>query len=625
METIKIKASKINKVKDFNGFNTLFLINLKRLIRNKAVLSTAIISIIITFIFSSTTAGFLKTPFNAINMGVIFVSISFICEVFFFIVFMVIISTELIKKQMQDGIQNIETRSGIKFQKSFLLRWFVFITFVGGVAAINSIIKIIISSSIVLKFDLVSGIILSNCIFYFFLTIAWSPIVFLVTIICSIAWSVMLNIMIAMILCLSSMFTSIPSIIEYSKPINNISVMKTNLKINISKSFYETFKDDEAVNSIFVDSVDTKNNSIFLSEVQNNLNIETLNAQDINYYKLSKLGKEEGQTYNTLMAALYGGAPSIYFQEDEEIETDEIKPIPVLKNTEIFKILDEIYQTIYQGMKSDNNKPTISSPGYQGSYIDFNNRSESEFHNLSPLIKWLKKQETTKKYSSLLNWTNSIYSKYIFALSATRNLFDDSTYVFASNFSHLSTSISNNDIEENDEIYKVYLRYPELLIINNIITEAWLNNMFWRGELYNADWTSGSAEDGNMFKTPYEAYDAYQKWTNESILKNNINIFQHFSSMHSQLFGSSLNKDLMFSASVLSYTGITTGYSNYTDLAKYDLRENKGNEPLSPIFSKVNLKKKISYNVPVIYMIYLLLSFGLNYLAYIIWSRKSKI
>ncbi|WP_339029790.1 hypothetical protein [Spiroplasma endosymbiont of Cantharis nigra] len=625
MEAIKIKASKSKKVKEFNGFRTLFLINLKRLIRNKAVLSTAIISIIVTFIFSSSTAGLLKTPFNAITIGVIFVSISFICEVFFFIVFMVIISTELIKKQMQDGIQNIETRSGIKFQKSFLLRWFVFISFVGGVAVINSIIKIIISSSIVFKFDLISGIILSNCIFYFFLTIAWSPIVFLVTIICSIAWSVMLNIMIAMILCLSSMFTSIPSIIEFSKPINNISVMKTNLKINISKSFYETFKNDESVNSIFVDSVDNQNNSIFLSEVQKNLNIETLNAQDINYYKLLKLGKEQGQTYNTLMAALYGGAPSVYFQEDEEIETDEIKPIPVLQNTEIFKILDEIYQTIYQGMKSDNNKPTISSPGYQGSYIDFDYESEFKFHNLSPLIKWLKKQETTKKYSSLLNWTNSIYSKYVFALSATRDLFDDSTYVFASNFSHLSTSISNNDIEENDEIYKVYLRYPELLIINNIITEAWLNNMFWRGELYNADWTSGSAEDGNMFKTPYEAYDTYQNWTNESILKNNINIFQHFSSMHSQLFGSSLNKDLMFSASVLSYTGITTGYSNYTDLAKYDLRENKGNEPLSPIFSKVNLKKKIGYNVPVIYMIYLLLSFGLNYLAYLIWSGKSKI
>ncbi|WP_339034329.1 hypothetical protein [Spiroplasma endosymbiont of Cantharis rufa] len=624
MDAIKIEVSKIKKPKEFNGFRTLFLINLKRLIRNRAILSTAIISIIVTFIFSSTAASFLKTPMDAVNTGVIFVSISFICEVFFFIVFMIIISTELIKKQMQDGIQNIETRSGIKFQKSFLLRWFVFITFVGGVALINSAIKIIISSSIVFKFDLISGIILSNCVFYFFLTIAWSPIVFLITIICSIAWSVMLNIMIAMILCLSSMFTSIPSIIEFSKPLNYVSVMKTNLKINISKSFYESFKDDEAVNSIFIDTKVNQENSIFLSDVQKNLNLETLNAEDISYYNLSNLSKQEGKPYSNLMNALYGGAPNLYYEEDEEIETDEIKPVQILQNTEIFKILDEIYQTVYEGMKSDNNKPTISNPGYQGGYLKSDYQSETEFHNLSPLIKWLKKQEATKKYSSLLNWTNSIYSKYVFALLATRDNFEGSSYVFASNFSHLSNSIINNDIEENNEMYKVYLRYPELIIINNIITESWLNNMFWRGELYNADYVS-SASEKNKFKNPQEAYKAYQSWANESILKNNINIFQHFSTMHSQLFGSSLNKDLMFSSSVLSYSGITTGYSNYEDLARYDLRKNEGNDALSPIFSKVNLKKKVGYNVPVIYLIYLLISFGLNYLAYLIWSRKSKI
>ncbi|ALD66015.1 hypothetical protein [Spiroplasma cantharicola] len=628
METIKTKVLKTKKPKEFNGFKTLYLINLKRLLRNKAVLATAIISIIVTLILSSSVAGLLNTPINAFEIGVIIVSISFIFEVFFFIVFMIIMSTELIKKQMQDGIQNIETRSGIKFNSSFLLRWFVFITFVGGIALINSILKIIIASSIVLKFDLISGIVLSTCVFYFFLTIVWSPIVFLVTILCSIAWSVMINILIAMILCLSGLFSSLSSMTDFTRINNYDSVMKTNIKINISKSFYDNFKDDKAVNSIFIDSKANEKSSLFLNQIQTNLELESLNAQDINYYNLSNLGQRQGLAFDSLIAALYGGGANIHYAEVEITEPeDTIKSEiakPVLQDTEIFKILNEIYQTILTGMKSNNNKPTISSPGFKGGYLDELYGAESGFHNLSPLIKWLKKQEDTKKYSALLDWVNSIYSKYAFILTGTKMMEQNRTYIFASDFDELWKLLEKKEtVVENSQVHKVYKRYPELLIINNIITEAWLNNMLWKAELYNSVW--GLSSEESNFNDAAQAYQAYQGWANESILKNNINIFQHFSIMYSQLFGSAFNKDLVFSKSVLAYSGITNGYTNYSELAKYDLSENKSNEALTPIFEKANLKKKFGYNVAVSYLIYLLVSFGLNYLVYLVWSRKSKI
>ncbi|WP_339021063.1 hypothetical protein [Spiroplasma endosymbiont of Atherix ibis] len=159
------------------------------------------------------------------------------------------------------------------------------------------------------------------------------------------------------------------------------------------------------------------------------------------------------------------------------------------------------------------------------------------------------------------------------------------------------------------------------MIINDIITETWLNTMMSKTELYRSSSTS------TMFKQD-EVYSTYQQWVNSSILKNNLNIFQHFSIMYGQLFGKAMNKDLIFSNSLLSYSGITTGFSNYEDLNKVDIRNRSDqdqNKPLEPIFKDLVLKKKMGFSTLLDYLMYLLISFAMMYLVYLLWSRKSKI
>ncbi|AUB31165.1 hypothetical protein [Spiroplasma floricola] len=627
-----VKTQKPKKEKKFNGFKTLYLINLKRLIRNKGILATSIISMIITLIFSLTVANTMKSPETAMEIGLIMLSIGFIIQIFFFILFMIIMSTELIKKQMLDGIQNIETRSGMKFKTSFLLRWLVFITFVGGVWAINTLITILTSSSVLFKFDLISGIIFGTCIFYLFLVFFWTPIIFFITIICSIAWSVMLNIFITLVLVFSGMISSIPMLFSNDQIRNNTMVMNLNLRLEIANSFYNTFKDDENINFIFNDNEMNNQTSKFSAAINSNKSLKTqnINVTDLYYYNLiSNDNIKDKRDVQILERSLYGGKPNLKYSYNSEDAS--VTPKNVLSGTDIFeKILNPIYEEVLKGMKSDNNKPPVSKPAYMGGFINKRETSQG-FHDLAPLSKWLSKQEDTKKYASLLKWVEKIYSNYSFTLTATRPYGSYSSgsgtyepYIFASKF------ISNNnqenfDDEINTEANRVYKRYPELMIINDIITETWLNTMMSRTELYRN--TMYGSSSGSSFKQD-EVYSTYQEWVNKSILKNNLNIFQHFSIMYGQLFGKAMNKDLIFSNSILAYSGITTGYSNYQDLNKVDIRNRSSqdqNKPLEPIFKDVKLKKKFGFSAPLAYLMYLLVSFAMMYLVYLLWSRRSKI
>ncbi|WP_339021061.1 hypothetical protein [Spiroplasma endosymbiont of Atherix ibis] len=388
-----VKLKKPKKENKFNGFKTLYLINLKRLIRNKGILATSIMSIIITLIFSWVTAGTAKNPYTIMSFGLIMLSIGYIIQVFFFILFMIIMSTELIKKQMLDGIQNIETRSGMKFKSTFLLRLLVFITFTAGLWGINTLITILTSSSVLFKFDLILGIIFSTCIFYLFLIFFGTPIIFFITIICSIAWSVMLNIFISLILVFSGMISSISILFDNDQLNNNKLVMNLNLKLEIANSFYNTFKDDENINFVFND-LDQNNNqqSNFSKAINDNGSLKTkkINVTDFYYYNLvSKKNIVEAKDISILEKSLYGGKPNLKYSYDNE--NLAFAPKNVLSGTEIFeKILNPIYQEILNGMKP-NNKPPVSKPGYMGGFINKNDNSQ-EFHDLTPLSKWLSKQ-----------------------------------------------------------------------------------------------------------------------------------------------------------------------------------------------------------------------------------------
>ncbi|QHX36354.1 hypothetical protein [Spiroplasma sp. BIUS-1] len=635
-----VKAPKPKKIKSkkdentFSGFSTLYLINIKRLLRNKAVIAMAIVSLLVTLIMSSLVTSFMKNPDDAASIGTIMVSIQFICEIFFFIIFMIILSSELIKKQLLEGIQNIEIRSGVSYKKSFLLRWYVFMTFVGGLALANSILKIAIGSDIIFKFSPFSLVILSTCVFYFFIGIVWTPVVFAVTILCSLAWSVMLNVFIAMLLVFSGMISSMDTIMEYDTSMNHQLVMKTNLKLSIANSFYETMKDDESnkIQALFKDENKggksilsyqlTKNASGLTWYTQDGKTKETIiNSYSI-YLYLNPNFRNNSEAKEAFSSSLYGGTFNIKVKSDAH----DNKLYQPLLDTSIFNLLNDIFKTVEEGMKTNNNKPPLSLPGYQGGFMD-ENGYDSNFHDISPLIKWLNKQEKTKEYKNLLNWVDRLYSKYKFILPSIRERYYSSggkdpvyePFVFVSSFDGgYGNSIISND--ENSDIYKVYKRYPELMIINDIITESWISTMISRAEYrYNS-------YDSRPFDNPREVYENYQDWTNSSILKNNLNIFGHFSILNSQLFGNNFTKDLLFRDSMLGYSGLTTGYKNLEDLASVDIRNAiDGEQPLTPIFENVQLSKKLGFIAPLAFAIYLLVGLGFTYLIYLLWARKAKI
>ncbi|AGR41811.1 ABC transporter permease [Spiroplasma diminutum] len=639
MSEVKLNLTKIknsnekkilnNSENKFNGFKTLYLINLKRLIRNKAVITMTIISLVVTFIMSSLVASFMKDPSNAESIGTIMISITYICEIFFFIIFMIILSTELIKKQLLEGIQNIEIRSGVSFKKSFLLRWYVFMTFVFSLALLNAILKISLTSTIIFKFDLTSFAILSSCIFFFFIGFVWTPVVFAITILCSMTWSIMLNVFITLILVFSGMASSVEKSINYDNTANNEMVMKTNLKAAISSSFYKNMKNDVNVNKIFNDN-DESGESKLGNQLQKNasgipiIDDNEIKSTSIYFYENPNFVNNDIKII--YQNSLYSGLFNVKYELDEKIYAP-------LENTEIFNLLNEIFMTVKDGMESNNNKPPLSLPGYNGGYMD-RYGYDSKFHDLEPLIKWLSKQEKTKQYKNLLNWVNNLYSKYKFALINNKyyNYYDsngkDQTYqplLIISDF-NLKGSSDWNPLEDpiNKEINKVYKRYPELRIINNLVTEAWIGSMVWRAEYKYSDRYNPSSSYSS-FNNPQETYENYQKWTNKSIIGNSLNIFNHFSIINSQLIGNNLNKDLLFKQSFLSYTGITTGYSNLSDLAKVDSRLLEGNQELKPIFETVKLKKKSGFLVPVAFLMYILISTGFMYLIFLLWAKKAKI
>ncbi|AUM62355.1 hypothetical protein [Spiroplasma monobiae] len=620
MSEVKLNLKKMSRQKspnnsssrtnEFNGFRTLYLINLKRLVRNKAVIAMAIISLLVTLTMTSIVSSTMNSPDGASSIGLIIVSVQFICEIFFFIVFMIILSSELIKKQLLEGIQNIEIRSGMSYKKSFLLRWYVFMTFTMALALANSLLKIALSTNIVFQFNSLSLVIISTCIFFFFIGFVWTPVVFLITIICSIAWSIMLNVFITMLLVFSGMISSMGTLFEYQKTENNTLVARTNLKLEIGNSFYKTVKDDQTseIKALFIDE-DDEGNSILQKQLNNNLIVAGMegNLKSTSIYFDYSF---RNPYYN---AALWGGAFNIKGNPKDGAQSNEYNPII---DTSIYYLLNDLFETVEKGMKSDNNKPPLSLPGYMGGFMD-EYGSDSKFHDISPLLNWLAKQEQTKKYKTLLKWVDGFYSKYKFIIPSNKNLRTEEPFIFISDFRNSNYLLQE---DQNKEIYKVYKRYPEMLIINNIITESWISSMVSKAELtYRGNsWNS-------TFKDPKEAYENYQEWTNGSILKNNLNIFQHFSTIHSQLFGSNTIKDMLFKDSLFGYTGITTGYKNLIDLASVDAREMENNSPLKPIFESVKLEKNNGFLVPIAFLIYLLIGTGSMYLIYLLWSRKSKI
>ncbi|WP_338985286.1 hypothetical protein [Spiroplasma endosymbiont of Diplazon laetatorius] len=631
LKKIKKQKSSKNKSLDnkFNGFKTLYLINLKRLIRNKAIIAMAILSLLVTLTMSTIVSKSMKNPEDASSLGIIIVSVQFICEVFFFIVFMIILSSELIKKQLLEGIQNIEIRSGMSRSKSFLLRFYVFITFTMALALANAVLKIALSTEVVFQFNALSLVILSTSLFFFFIGIVWTPVVFLITIICSIAWSVMLNIFITMILVMSGMFSSMDALLDNYKMDNYKMVQKTNLKLSIGNSFYQTLKNesDDSIKALFNDD-DGEGNSLISKNLNKNLIDAKLNEENKYKFKSTSIyyleniinngGSSNSQEFieikKSFEASLYGGIFNVNYKNDKT--SDIYKP---LLNTSIYNVLNEIFETVEAGMKTDDNKPPLSLPGYNGGYMH-EYGYDSKFHNISPLLNWIIKQPDTKKYKKLLNWVDSFYSKYKFVIPSNKYTYDkNKPFIFKSNFSDNNYFLNE---DENKEIQKVYKRYPELMIINEIIAESWIASMVSRAELGYSGYNPGY---GKEFKDANQTYAQYQEWTNQSIMKNNLNIFQHFSTIHSQLLGSNEVKDILFKDSLFGYTGLTTGYKNIEDLSVVDAREFKDDQPLTPVFEKVQLQKKSGFLVSVAMIIYLLIGTAGMYLIYLLWSRKSKI
>ncbi|AGR40811.1 ABC transporter permease [Spiroplasma taiwanense] len=648
MNNIEINQneSKINlnaeiKLQKKNGIRILYLINLKRIISNKGIIATSLVFLIIALIFNIICSSFLKRN-DTVEIGIIVLSIGFFFELFTFVIFLTIASVDLIKKQMLDGIQHIETRSGIPMWKSFLLRYLVFLTITEGIAFLNLFISVIVNSAFIWKFNLISTITWSKLFFYILFILIWTPIVFLVTTICSISGSVILNIFLGIIIIMSSFFSSmVSSLFSPDEMQNSIYVMKKNLKLDITNSFYNSLKNDQNINEIFND-VGVNEKSLIFNKLNDKfiaLNLTNFNLSELSYLSVkSNLNDTNFQSKKTLIKySLYGGMPNIslnpyieYLEENTNLAARMENETFLLEGIPIFNILNDIYNTVNANMKSDNNKPPVNKPGYIGGVIIQKNQYESKatLHDLKPIIEWLTEQETTSKYSLLLDWVLKAYNTYADSLSLEGTKYSSSDeesifpIFFAENFDWKKTFPEEINIENdyNNQLSKVYKRYPELLILNWFTTQSWLNTMTSMASLKKISWSQE-----NNYANEEETYRNYQILANNSILKNNINIFQYFGTLYLNLFGSGFKRDYLLSNSPIMYSGLTSGYKNYLDLAKVDLRKNQNNNPLTPIFNEISLKRKFGSSPWLAYLSYFIFSIILIWLAYLAYKRKSRI
>ncbi|QBQ07325.1 ABC transporter permease [Spiroplasma gladiatoris] len=634
-ENIQAKKKKsIFKKPKLEGVGLLFLITVRKSFSAKASKGTGITFLVLSFIFTLVTALTNKGFKIDATISVIAPTIGYIFIVFFYVVFLTILVVSLFKVPIMEGIQQIETRAGVSLFKSFLIRYFSYITVTYSYLIINLIFAAILSTTFSNQ-PLAEAILLySPVLFLMLFTLIWFPVLCLISLISSVAMGTFGNIFLGAILSLLPFISGMANLVTSNSSETQLSsaAKAQTARLVFANDFYKKFINDSAVKQIFEEEENSKN---ILETISKNLQV--VNINDLSLDTLSSSLIKEFVTVNeaggglqksvrykpvieALIKALYLGqfnldvdtAANDFKKELDELNNDKsnnggnnndynynqnsIKQsieTPLIETNTVFSglgintILESFYKEVYENMFTANEAP-VSYPGYSGSiFIGKNNRTgkevEKEFLDISDLVKWLSNK--LPQYKSLLSYVSSQYKNYNEILFNRVNTSNDGGTTYSNNTQNSIFKTPGN-IEDsfysfqsystkNSEVLTLYKRYPELMMINNLITQNWVNTMSYSTDFLKAIRSASSSISSDEKMTAESGIEYIASKANKEVSSSQINIINHFYIFYQGLIGNHSYGDAFFTnKDLIANRSLTTKISNFKSYSKYATAKN---------------------------------------------------
>ncbi|AOG60066.1 hypothetical protein SHELI_v1c01110 [Spiroplasma helicoides] len=263
---------------------------------------------------------------------------------------------------------------------------------------------------------------------------------------------------------------------------------------------------------------------------------------------------------------------------NSNIELPKIETKNIFSGLEINNILQKMFDKVRESYFTDNEAP-ISYPNFDGGVLvgqSISSGDSSTITNLeiSGMVKWLKKE--FPEYKNLLDyiqWQYENYNEILFSRDKTRSSAFNSTNNLKSVFRSLPDktniyTLGSSSVDTNEKISSVmatYKRYPELMMINSLITQNWMSVMS-----YSADELFSYIGSNNLRYT--EALKSYDTLEKQGVQSTIINLLNHFGLMFTGLVGSDAAKDLWYQDRDLLFSrGMTTNVSNIKQLGAYSV------------------------------------------------------
>ncbi|WP_339034326.1 hypothetical protein [Spiroplasma endosymbiont of Cantharis rufa] len=382
------------------------------------------------------------------------------------------------------------------------------------------------------------------------------------------------------------------------------------------------------------------------------------NHQNFNYEKA---------THILLKNIGYG---QVYYNYNVFDENKEIQQQYLLEKTPIWKVIEKINRTTLENKDSliSENENEIPSLFVKDEYYSNSswNKIESKDINIDNFVDQLSK--LLPEYSNMLVFTKNFYNKYKTSILADNkdtyssgikgyneildlpiidsrpsdyyktldffswkkiyefgnqsydeSLTDDFcnlTLSYEGESTYLEICKNNKVIEQNNQMAKVYRKFPELTIINALIINLWKESMEFdvvRPLIFNVE--SVTIDDGLY------SYFSISKKSNTLT----TDISRHFAAMSTGLFSSKLLNDSYNSLNNVFFQGQFLNIKNIFDFENSSSENQIKGSSMKPVYEKNKIKKTTTFIIPLAYFIYIVIIMPFGYVGYLVFNKKSKL
>ncbi|ALD66013.1 ABC transporter permease [Spiroplasma cantharicola] len=330
---------------------------------------------------------------------------------------------------------------------------------------------------------------------------------------------------------------------------------------------------------------------------------------------IEKINRTALENSEKLIAQNENEIPSIFVKKTYSYVNNEVNSKDInIENfsTQMSNILPEyssmfsFIQTFYNKNKTailaDNKNPYSSSNSFYNDIFDFAlvNTRNKDYRKTLNFFSWKKVFESNNKKSY-------------------QNVTDDFCKLTVSNNSDgepLKLCINQEVQKQNDEMAKVYKKFPELTIINALIINLWKEAMEFDVVRPSGWYSSNSSIDDGLY-----LYFNVAKKSNTLT----TDISRHFAAMSTGLFSSRLLNDSYNSSGTIFYQGQFLNIKNIFDFENFSSENKEQGKAMKPIYEKLKIKTSTSFIIPLAYFIYILIITPLGYVGYLAFNKKAKL